>query len=780
MLGGGSIHVGDLKKLKYLNACLRESIRLSPTAPAVTKQTHSRLHNEVVLLGGKYKIEPTDRVLVLLGKTQKDAKVYGEDAAEFKPERMLDENFDKLPEGAWKPFGNGTRACIGQPFAWQEALMVTALILQNFNLRLDDPSYELKLKQTLTIKPRDLHIRTTLRDGIDASLLDRRLHSTNGNLKEQLSTKNGNHKPATPANTTLTPMTILFGSNTGTCQAFAQRLSSDAVARGFKPNVLDMDSATGTVPKGQPVIIITSSYEGQPPENAARFVNWLQEGKPNHLEGVEFSVFGCGHKDWVKTFHRIPMLTDKLMEEAGARRIAPIGLSDVSQGNIFGHFEDWEDEVLWPRLTVHDNVSHHDFSVSAEISTNARASSLRHDVSIGTVKENRSLTAPGEPPKWHMEVQLPSDITYECGDYLAVLPLNSDKSVQRVMAHFQLPWDAVMTLGTNGTTPLMFPQDTPLSIFDVLRGYVELAHPATKKSVKICSQYAVAADDISYLQKLSLDSSTFNNEIVSKNVSVFDILHGRTSIAVPFATFLGLLPPLRVRQYSISSSPLASSDTCTLTYAVIEQPALCNPDMVFEGVAGKYLSTLKSGDRLQVSVRTTANKSFRMPADDQNTPMLMFAAGTGLAPFRGFLEQRAIQLAANPDRKLAKAVIFLGCRSKTSDRIYAEKLDRWVEAGVVDVRYAFSREPESSEGCRYVSDRMKHDSDLVRQLWKDGAKVYLCGSRAFDKSVGEAARAMVIEQRLGSGRDEGGVMQQDVDQWFAGVASERIATDIFD
>jgi cytochrome P450/NADPH-cytochrome P450 reductase len=157
VLENRSICPNDVKNLKYLNACLRESLRLSPTATAMSKQINPLSQQEFALLDCKYKIDPSDRVLVLLGKTQRDVSVYGEDAAEFKPERMLDENFKSVPSGAWKPFGNGIRGCIGRPFAWQEALMVAALVIQNFDLELDDPAYELKIKQTLTIKPKNLY-----------------------------------------------------------------------------------------------------------------------------------------------------------------------------------------------------------------------------------------------------------------------------------------------------------------------------------------------------------------------------------------------------------------------------------------------------------------------------------------------------------------------------------------------------------------------------------------------------------------------------------------------
>lgn len=777
VLGKRPIDPSDIKHLKYLNACLREALRLSPTATAISKQINPLFQQPFALLEGKYKIDPDDRVLVLLGKTQRDPAVYGDDATEFKPERMLDENFDKLPSGAWKPFGNGMRGCIGRPFAWQEASMVTAMVLQHFDLELDDPSYQLKIKQTLTIKPKDLYVRAKVRDGLAATVLDQQLHTSIPNGKAHL--KNNGDKTTTSTDEK-TPMTILYGSNTGTCLALAQRLSSHAAARGFTAKVLDMDSAVEKMPQAQPVIIITSSYEGQPPDCAAGFLDWLQHAKGSQLSGVQFAVFGCGHKDWAKTFHAVPKLTNKLMADAGAERIVPIGFSDVSAGSVYGDFEDWEDEVLWPQLTSVTDIDHHDITVSAEISTSSRASSLRYDVSVATVNSNTILTTEGEPIKRHIEVQLPPLSEYECGDYLAILPLNSEKNVQRIMTHFKLPFDAVITFKGSETGSSAIPNNTPLSIYDVLRSYVELSQPCTKGALKICAQYTTNTEDKTYLQEMSLDANLFKNEIINERISFFDILTHISSIDLPLPTFLGLLPPLHVRQYSISSSPLTNPETCTITYATILQPSLSDPDMLFEGVASNYLSSLREGDRIQISLRKTSKQTFRVPENMAETPILMLAAGTGVAPFRGFLEERATIQTLHPDMKLAKAVLFLGCRSQTRDRLFASEMDAWIRDGIVDVHYAFSREPQNSEGCKYVPDGMKHNKELLKEMWRNGARVYVCGSREFDKSVGEAARAIAVEKRIEDGLGVKGTVEKEVQEWFAGVASERIASDIFD
>lgn len=166
------------------------------------------------------------------------------------------------------------------------------------------------------------------------------------------------------------------------------------------------------------------------------------------------------------------------MRKLGATPMAPVGSTDAAKGTLYSDFEEWLDNDLWTKIST-SNAQSSVTPTHLEISTDARASSLRHDVSLATVTENRALTMDGEPLKCHMEIQLPSDVTYECGDYLAVLPLNSEKRVRQILAHFGLPWDAVATLKGDGMSGL--PPNTPLSCFDVLRSYVELSQPATKK-----------------------------------------------------------------------------------------------------------------------------------------------------------------------------------------------------------------------------------------------------------------------------------------------------------
>jgi cytochrome P450/NADPH-cytochrome P450 reductase len=177
----------------------------------------------------------------------------------------------------------------------QEAILATAILLQNFDFSFDDPKYELKIQQALSIKPKDFYMRASLREKLDATGIERKLYSNvvtpDKNAKPTIS-------PAVLANgTSKDPLTILYGSNSGTCEALAQSLARVAGSHSYEVRVSTLDSATSDVPKEHPLIVICPSYEGQPPDNATQFSVWLEGLKDkDYLSGVQFAIFGVGNR----------------------------------------------------------------------------------------------------------------------------------------------------------------------------------------------------------------------------------------------------------------------------------------------------------------------------------------------------------------------------------------------------------------------------------------------------------------------------------------------------
>lgn len=730
---------------------------------------------EDTLLGGRYFVPKAERVLLLLAKSHLDPSVYGDDASEFKPERMLDESFANITKefpNSWKPFGNGKRSCIGRPFAWQEAVLAVAMLFQNFNFTLDDPNYVLEIAETLTIKPHGFKMRASLRHGMSATELEHQLKGGASGAKTAHKATDAKAAAGVPAGKGK-PMAVYYGSNSGTCEALAQRVASDASSHGFTVTDLGpLDSANQKLPTDRPVVIVTASYEGEPPSNAAHFVDWLTSLKGNELENVSYAVFGCGHHDWAQTFHKIPKLVDATMAERGAERILPMTGTDAADRDMFSDFETWEDESLWPTLKqkygTTDNEAAGSAGLLVEVTT-PRKSTLRQDVEEAVVLETKELTRNTKAVKKHIEIKLPTGMTYKAGDYLAILPFNPPSTVGRVFRRFSLSWDATLKISSDGPTSL--PTGTPISATDVLRAYVELSQPATKRNIQALIEATEDEKTAASLKHLTGDN--FPEDVTAKRLSVLDILEKYPTIPLPFASFLGMLPPMRIRQYSISSSPLADPTKLTLTYSILDQPAISGMGQ-HVGVASNFLSSLHEGDKLHVAVRPST--SFHLPADAEKTPLICMAAGTGLAPFRGFVQERAAMIAAG--RKLAPALLFFGCRSPDEDDLYAEEFARWQKLGAIDMRRAYSRASDKSDGCKYVQDRVSKDRQEIYELWDKGARLYLCGSRAVGKGIEDTCVDMVKEsaqiklQHIAT--------DEAARKWLDNLRNERFMADVFD
>ena len=235
-----------------------------------------------------------------------------------------------------------------------------------------------------------------------------------------------------------------------------------------------------------------------------------------------------------------------------------------------------------------------------------------------------------------------------------------------------------------------------------------------------------------------------------------------------------MLPQLRLRRYSISSSPLAEPGSCTLTFSVIDEESLQGDGKRFLGVASNYLSRLQEGDHIHVSV-APSHQSFHLPLDIADTPLIMVCAGTGIAPFRGFVQERALQIDAG--RSLAPALLFVGCQKRGQGDLHVDELEAWAAKGAVDVRYAYSRDEEGSGGARYVQDRVWKDRKDVMRFFHSGAKVFMCGSGKVADGMKDASVKMYIQAHEEKGEK---VSEQEAENWFISLRNERFMSDVFD
>jgi cytochrome P450/NADPH-cytochrome P450 reductase len=526
VLGNRSIQFEDLRKLRYCNAMVRETLRLQPTAPTIALNSKTATES----IGGKYGIKKSDVVMIALHAVHRDPAVYGEDAEEWKPERMLDENFDKLPPHAWKAFGNGVRGCIGRTFVHQEALITIALLLQSFDFQ-KDPEYELRIQSNISIKPRDFSVHASLRNGLTPSKVEQMLAGKADETHAGLDTVRAGGEAAR-YDATLVPFTILYGSNSGTCEALARKLAADAAPNGFRTCKVDsldslMVSRNGTPRFGnEPVVIITASYDGQPPQNATKFCSWLSGLSGTHELHFPHAVFGAGHSDWKDTFFRVPTDVDDQLTAHGSRSLCDRGSANASEGDMINDFQRWEDHVLWPAMRKHFQMGEQSqtskpsspSSFRLDISS-GRPSHLRMDVSEAKVTCSRSWKAPGLREKRHIELELPTSIPpHRAGDYLAVLPLNPEQTVRRVFNRFGLCRDSTILVhrDTSTSTSTNLPTDVPISAHLLFSAYLELAHPASRPDMSLLISCAQDDETRSALQRLD---ANFASQVTSQRGS---------------------------------------------------------------------------------------------------------------------------------------------------------------------------------------------------------------------------------------------------------------------
>ena len=710
----------QVNQLGYITQILKETLRLWPTAPVFGLYPY-----EDTVIGGKYKIKQKHTITVLLPALHRDKSIWGDDADHFNPDNFTPAAEAKRPANAWKPFGNGKRACIGRQFALQEATLVLGMLLHRFNL-VDHTRYQLKIKESLTLKPDGFKIKLRLRTEKERAGAGSKGLGANLTSAAQAPVPS----PQSLASRHETPLLVLYGSNMGTAEEIARRMAGDAEENGFVVKVAPLDDYAARLPKEGLLAIVTSSYNGLPPDNAVQFCDWLRstELASDALQGVTYAVFGCGNRDWAATFQAVPRFVDEQLSARGARRLFPLGEGDA-RDDFDGQFQKWYQPL---RAAVADalgirNEAEAKPQFRLEIVPGQQMSPFvdSFDAKPMTVRVNRELHRqdgphPSDRSTRHLELELPESVTYRAGDHLGVIPHNSEALVSRVAARFGFAPDVFVRLRRNTNRKTFLPVDQTISVQRLLADYVELQDVATRTQLQMLLMYTECPPERIQLLGLIEEEARYKEEVLAKRKAVIDLLEEFPACTLPFETYLEMLSPLRPRYYSISSSPLIEARACSITVAVVEGPARSGRG-TFAGVCTNYLRAQAAGNVIDAFVKDTKS-AFRLPADP-SAPIVMIGPGTGLAPFRGFLQERAALKAAG--QTVGPALLFFGCRHPQQDFIYADELKAFEAQGVVQLVTAFSRE-EGKPKC-YVQDQLYARRNEVWSLLEAGSVVYVCG-----------------------------------------------------
>jgi cytochrome P450/NADPH-cytochrome P450 reductase len=720
-------------QLPYVSQILDETLRLWPTAPAFTRRPYKD-----TVLGGRYKVEANSAVVVLTGMLHRDPKIWGDNAEAFDPDRFSPENRAKIPANAYKPFGTGQRACIGRQFALQEATVVLAMLLQRFEF-VDFANYQLETKQTLTIKPANFNIRVKPRAGRATTGFfaapQQAAAPTAATAPSSASAAATN--PAAAADAHATPLLVLFGSNLGTAEGMAHRIADDARSRGFAATVGALDEHADALPKQGAVVIVTASYNGQPPDNAAKFCQKLRDPAlpSDAFAGVEYSVFGCGNRDWSATYQAIPTLIDAELEKHGGKRIYKRGEGDA-RGDFDRDYRAWYGE-LFPSLTQALDLPSATAvaktggpRISVSFVNRLAASPIMRSYSAVamTVRLNRELQRrdcerPSERSTRHIEIALPSGVSYSAGDHLGIVPRNGLETIRRVLTRFKLDPSLYATISPRAYADTHLPIKEPVPLLGILANRIELQDVATREQIATLAQYAKDEKEGKALEALAGDDALYVKQVFAARKSVLDLLDEYPSCAPPFEVFLDMMPPLRPRYYSISSSSLMDAGGCSITVGVLENPALSGRGQ-FRGVCSNYLAAQPADATVYAFVRKPTIPFH--PPENPHLPMIMIGPGTGVAPFRGFLlERAALKKQGAP---IGESLLFFGCRDPMQDFLYEDEMRAFEAGGVTKLVCAFSREPGKPK--TYVQQAIAANGDAVWELLQKEAPVFVCGEAA--------------------------------------------------
>src|SRR5881392_2099477 len=410
----------QVTQLTYITQILKEALRMWPPAPAYGV---SPLKDEMI--GGKYSLKKNTFVTVLVLALHRDPTVWGPNPDAFDPENFSREAEAARPINAWKPFGNGQRACIGRGFAMHEAALATGMILQRFKL-MDVHRYQMHLKETLTIKPEGFKIKVRPRNE-----KERGTYSGPGTATVAASSA---ATPAPRARTRPghnTPLVVLYGSNLGTAEELATRVADLAEVNGFATKLGALDDYVGKLPEQGAVLIFCASYNGAAPDNATQFVKWLGEDLPKDaFANVRYAVFGCGNSDWAATYQSVPRMIGEQLAAHGGRSVYVRGEGDA-RSDLDGQFEKWfaaaapaatKEFGLASSITRSaDDAPLYTIEPVAPTAVNtivAQGGVAPMKVQVNSELQNKSGSNPSDRSTRHIEVQLPPGISYRVGDHL--------------------------------------------------------------------------------------------------------------------------------------------------------------------------------------------------------------------------------------------------------------------------------------------------------------------------------------------------------------------------
>ncbi|MFK7911953.1 MAG: sulfite reductase flavoprotein subunit alpha [Akkermansiaceae bacterium] len=479
----------------------------------------------------------------------------------------------------------------------------------------------------------------------------------------------------------LLPVTIIWGSQTGTAEGLAKKFAKLGKNSGLDSTLIDgAEYALGNLPSESHLLIITSTYgDGEPPDNMLAFCEALNADSAPKLEGVNYSVLSIGDSSY-PDFCQCGIDIDTRLAELGAKAITPRVDCDLELDEDFAQ---WTNSV----------ISSLGQAAPADVVDEDEGYNKKNPFVSKTLRNENLNDEDSEKATHHIELCLKdSGLSYEAGDAVGIYPVNDSGLVDAFLA--LLPFD--------GTERV----EGDISLRETLSSNYEIRN----LSIPLLKTWAQKTQN-KELIALSQDKAEASSFMWGR-----DIIDLQREYPLSFDTpddFLAPLKKLAPRLYSISSSPKAHSDEVHVTVGFVKYQS---KGELRKGVCSSYLA--EKSEEIAPRVFIHSNKAFR-PPEDPATPMIMVGPGTGIAPFRAFLEERRATQASG------KNWLFFGNPHIATDYLYQDELEGFQKEGwLQQLSTAFSRDQENKI---YVQDLMRKHGEHLFAWLEEGASFYVCG-----------------------------------------------------
>ncbi|XP_019865279.1 NADPH--cytochrome P450 reductase isoform X2 [Aethina tumida] len=596
-------------------------------------------------------------------------------------------------------------------------------------------------------------------------------------------------------------LVVFYGSQTGTGEEFAGRLAKEGVRYRMKgmvadPEECDMEELVNlkSIPNSLAVFCLATYGEGDPTDNAMEFYEWLQNGDAD-LTGLNYAVFGLGNKTY-EHYNQVAIYVDKRLEELGATRVYELGLGD-DDANIEDDFITWKDK-FWPVVCEHfgiestgEDISIRQYSlqeftedVPDRVYTGemARLHSLKNqrppfdakNPFMSRIKVNKELHKPtSDRSCMHIEFDIEgSKMRYDSGDHLAVYPINNLELVEKIGKLCNKDLDTIFTLiNTDEESSKKHPFPCPCSYRTALTHYLDITMNPRTHVLKELSEYC---SDPAEKEKLKLMAGTtpegkalYQQWIISDNRNIVHILEDLPSCKPALDHLCELLPRLQPRYYSISSSPKLYPNTVHITAVKVEYKTPTN--RINKGVATTWLAEKLPKEDDYPTVPIFIRKSqFRLPTKPQ-TPIIMIGPGTGLAPFRGFIQERNVS--KGEGKPVGETVLYFGCRKKSEDFLYEDELVEYEKSGLLKLHLAFSRDQKEKV---YVYHLLEKEAEEVwRIIGENNGHLYICGDA---KNMAADVRNVILKIL----QEKGQMTEQKAQEYLKKMETQkRLSADVW-